>query len=298
MKYTITIICFLISLSSIKSQSKYDIELIKLSEVYRKYHFSNAPPKDVFKELKKIKSPELKKSRDFIKELIKTNNDITTRKFLTKPDSTTLKSLYIIRGLNWNMHEAEPKEEKFILDSLLMEHTDYYELLSCYYGMLFTSVGNKNRPFDMSTTNFKIDEYNLVDKTEKGIFFLESMETFGTMIWGYMNVPNPPNYKKAMSFINKYPQYNSELYYQYLNLNFKDFVLTIDKSKPKESFKTYYLNKYMNTILYHAMSFSRTNGTQEDVNAILLGSIIKNESYWKHSETPEIFENIFKKVKK
>jgi len=284
-------------LTSVKGQSQYNIELIKLSEIYRKYHFSNDPQKGVFKKLKKIQSSELKKSRDFINELIKTENKIATKKFLTKPDSITLKTLYIIRGLNWNMHESEPKEEAFILDSLLKEQTDYYELLSCYYGMLFTSVGNKNRPFDMSKTNFKIEEYNLIDKTEKGIFFLESMETFGTMIWGFMNIPKPPNYKKAMSFINKYPHYNSESYYQYLDLNFKDFILTKDKTKPKESFKKYYLNKYMNTVLYHAMSLSKSNGTQEEVYEILLGSIIKNESYWKYSETPEVFESIFKKVK-
>jgi len=60
----------------------------------------------------------------------------------------------------------------------------------------------------------------LGDKTEKGIFFLESMETFRTMIWGFINVPDPPNYAKALSVINNCPKYNSEPYYQNLGLNF------------------------------------------------------------------------------
>jgi hypothetical protein len=275
----------------------YKNELIELAKIYRNFHFRNTPPQDVFNQLNKISSTNLLTSKDFISELIKTNNSISTKKYLTKPDSVTLKSLYIIRGINWNMHEADPKDNLIVIDSLLNEHTDYFELLSCYYGMVFTAVGNKNRPFDMSTVNFTLWDYDLENDTEKGIFFLESMETFGTLIWGYMNIPKPPNYKKALDYINKYPKYNGQPYYQYLDLNFQDFKVTTDKRKPKDSFKKYYLNKYMNTILYHSMCLSQKKKYKEQRYDLLLGSIIKNESYWQYSETPEIFEQIFKKVK-
>lgn len=278
-------------------QDNFKKELIELAKIYRNFHFRNDPPQDVFDQLNSISSSELLVSKDFIAELIKSNNLIATKKYLTKPDSTTLKSLFIIRGINWNMHDAEPKDNLMIIDSLLNEKTDNYELLSCYYGMIFTAVGNKNRPFDMSSVNFTLWDYNLKNDTEKGIFFLESMETFGSIIWGYMNIPKPPNYKLALEQIDKYPKYNGQPYYQYSDLNFQDFKLTTDKRKPKESFKKYYLDKYMNTVFYHSVCLSQKKKYEEKRYDVLLGSIIKNETYWKYSKTPEIFEQLFKKVK-
>lgn len=297
MKHSLILIFILSAFQPLISQNDYSKELIELAKIYRKYHFSNQPPKKVFKQIKSIKHSDLKLTKKFLKELIKVNNKIIDKKYLYKPDSITLKSLYIIKVLNTNMYEDEPKDHNLVVDSLMKENTDYNELLSCYYQMIFTAVGNKNRPFDMAKVNFNMEKYNLKNDVEKGIFFLESMETFGTLIWGYMNIPNPPNYEKAMKVINKYPKYNDEPYYQYLDLNFKDFLLTTDKRKPKESFKKHYLNKYMNTILYHAMCLSQNSETRSEMNKILISSIIKNESYWKYSEMPEVFENIFKKVK-
>lgn len=297
MKTKLIIVILFFSQFSFGQDDTYKNELIELAKIYRNFHFRNTPPQDVFNQLNTISSTDLLTSKDFISELIKTNNSIATKKYLTKPDTITLKSLYIIRGINWNMHEADPKDNLSVIDSLLHEQTDYYELLSCYYGMIFTAVGNKNRPFDMSSVNFTLWDYDLKNDTEKGIFFLESMETFGTLIWGYMNVPKPPNYKKALDYIDKYPKYNGQLYYQYLDLNFQDFKVTTDKRKPKGSFKKYYLNKYMNTILYHSMCLSQKKKYKEQRYDVLLGSILKNESYWQYSETPETFEQIFKKVK-
>lgn len=297
MKTKIILVLLLVSQFAFGQNDNYKKELIQLAKIYRNFHFRNTPPQDVFNQLNSISSADLLISKDFIAELIKLNNSIATKKYLNKPDSTTLQSLYIIRGINWNMHEADPKDNLIVIDSLLNGKTDYYVLLSCYYGMIFTAVGNKNRPFDMSSMNFTLWDYNLENDTEKGIFFLESMGTFGTLIWGYINVPKPPNYKKALKYIDKYPKYNGQPYYQYLDLNFNDFKLTTDKRKPKESFKKYYLNKYMNTILYHSLCLSQKKKYKEKRYDVLLGSIIKNDSYWQYSENPEIFEQIFKKVK-
>ena len=178
----------------------------------------------------------------------------------------------------------------------MSEHIDKNELLHCYYDMIFTSVGNKNKPLKMSKTNFNLDEYGLEDDTEKGIFFLESMNMFGTMIWGYMNVVNPPNFKAALEIIKQYPMYNGQPYYQYQDLNFADFKLTLEKRKPKESFKHYYINKYLNTLLYHAYCLSQKSNKKEEMQKVMLGSIMKNESYYKYSENPGAFQAIFHKV--
>jgi hypothetical protein len=277
--------------------NKFKSDIVDLAKIYRNFHFANDPPSDITDRLKAITSPDLMISKEFIAELIKTNNQIASKKYLTKPDSITLKNLYIVRILNWNMHEANPTDNDSVIDSLVNERSDYNELLACYYDLIFTAVGNKNRPFDMSQFNFTLWDYNLQNDTEKGIFFLTSMQTFGTLIWGYMNIPKPPNYKLALEFINKYPKYNSQPYYQYLDLNFKDFELTTDKRKPKESFKKYYLNKYMNTLLYHCTSLGQKKKNQEKINDVLLGSILKTESYWDYFNDRGVLEAIFKKIK-
>ena len=268
-------------------------ELVALAKTYRDFHFRNTPPADVFQQLSALKSEELKPSATFMAELIKANNQLATKPFLSKPDAQTLKYLYIIRGLSWNLREAEPKDNKEVIAQLSAEPTSSQELLSCYYGMLFVSIGNKNQPLKMADVNFTLWDYNLEDDTEKGIFFLESMGLFGTMIWGYMNVVNPPNHKAAMAVINNYPTYNGMPYYQYQDLNFPDFDLTLDKRKPKESFKKY----YMNTLLYHTQCLSQKKKDREERDNILLGSILKNESYYTYSENEEVLRKIFRKVK-
>jgi trehalose/maltose hydrolase-like predicted phosphorylase len=260
-------------------------DLIKLAKFYRNFHFANDPPQEVQEQLKSITAQDLQVAKNFIGELVKKNNRIATTPYLIKPDSVTLKYLYTIRAINWNMYEADPVDNHFIIDSLSKTTVNKYELLACYYGMLFVSIGNKNTPFDMAEVNFIIDDYKLEDDTEKGIFFLKGMETFGVMIWGYMNIPKPPNYTT----------FNSQPYYQFQDLKFKDFDLTIDKTKPKESFKKYYLNKYLNTLLYHTICLGQSKKKKKEMQDVMLGSIMRNDSYYKYSDNPEIFEQMFKK---
>ena len=273
-------------------------ELISIAKIYRSNHFSNTPAASVFDKLKSMESEDLKTSTRFISELIKSNNSIATKEYLTKPDRSTLENLFIIRSINWNLANEDPIDNDKLIDSLRNSNTDYLELLACYYDMIFVSVGNKNRPLNMSQVSINLDEYNLENDTEKGILFLVSMNTFGTYIWGYMNIVNPPNYKEAMKVINSYPLYNNEPYYQYQYLNFPDFNLTIDIREPKKSFKEYYINKYLNTLLYHSLCLSQKKKYQEEKQKVMLGSIMSNESYYKYSQNREIFESIFKRVDK
>ncbi len=271
-------------------------DLVKLARIYRNFHFANDASQQAFDQLNAVRSAELEASKAFIGELIKKNNKIATLPYLTRPDSLTLKHLFTIRSLNWNMHEADPIENAVLIDSLNRFPASAYEQLACYYGMVFVSVGNKNTPLDMADTNFTLDNYGLMDDTEKGIFFLKAMETFGMMIWGYMNVVKPPNFEKALSVIENYPTFNGQPYYQFQDLNFKDFNLTIDKRRGKESFKKYHINKYLNTLLYHSASLGQKKKTKDEQQDVMLGSIMKNESYYKYSDNPEVFRKIFKKV--
>ena len=272
-------------------------QLIELAKIYHGFSFVNTPSNSTTDRLAAIDNEELKRSKEFIGESIKSNNSIVSDKYLTKPDLSTLKYLFIIRVVNWNLFEADPVDNYGLIDSLTRSDLNKYELLSCYYEMIFMSVGNKNRPFDFSKVNFDLSKLGFEDDTEKGVFFLISMQAFGTFIWGYMNIPKPPNYKAALDIIDKYPTYNDQPYYQFSELNFKDFDLTIDKREPKKGFKKYYINKYLNTLLYHSACLGQKKKGKEEQQKVMLGSIMSNESYYKYSETPELFRSIFQKIK-
>lgn len=272
--------------------------LFELAKIYRNFMFRNDPVEATFQQLKKISTPELSTSKKFIKETITKNNQLTTTTFLKLPDEQSLKYIYIIRRLNWNLREESPKDNNVLISELSSKETPRYELIDSYYDMLFCGVGNKNRPFNLSNTNFVMSEYGLKDDTEKGIFFLKAADLCGTTIWGYMNIVKPPNYKTALELIEKYPKFNGQPYYQYLDFGFPDFEMEIDKGKGEESYKSYYINKFYDTLLSHLACLSQKKKYKEARTNLLLGSILKEENYYKYSKKKEVLESLFTKMKK
>ena len=234
---------------------------------------------------------------DFIKETITTNNDLTTNKFLTLTDEETLYHIYIIRRINWNIREEKPKDNDELILELRNKNIPRYELIDSYYSMLFSGIGNKNQPFDLSSVDFRIDDYELKNDTEKGIFFLKAIQFCGKTIWGYMNVVKPPNYKKALQYIENFPKFNGQKYYQYLDFGFTDFEMEIEKDKGTESYKHYYINKYYQTLLYHMMCLKQKKKYKKERENLLLGSILKEKNYYKYSKNKEILESFFTTMK-
>lgn len=285
-----TIVCF--------AQSSSNDKVIELGKIYKDFMFRNDPPKSVISQTKKNTPDNLKKSSDFIIETVTFKNKLLKKEYLTLPDSQTLKTLYIIRAVNFNMREDNPIDNNVLIDSLKNKTIEKYELVDNYYSMLFTGVGNKNQPFNFSRINFTLNDYMLSDETEKGILFLKCMDLCGTSIWGYMNIVKPPNTKEAMQYINHFPKFNSQPYYQYNDFSFTDFEMKITEEKEKESYKSYYINKHYETLLYHLMCLHKEGGTEDEKNDLLLGSILKNQNYYKYSEHKETLESIFQVVKK
>jgi len=280
----------LVLISNIQFINATDInpELIELAKVYRNFMFRNNATDYAFEKLEKINSSELQKTVDFIKETITTNNNLATDKFLTLPDEGTLYQIYIIRRINWNIREENPRDNNELILELQNRSVPRYELIDSYYSMLFSGFGNKNKPFDLSDIDFRIDNYGLKDDTEKGIFFLRTMKFCGSYIWGYMNVVKPPNYKKALQYINNYPKFNGQKYYQYLDFGFGDFEMEIEKDKGIESYKYYYINKYYQTLLYHMKCLNQKKKYKKERENLLLGSILKEENYYKYSKNKEM----------
>ncbi len=246
----ITTIIFLTLTFSCFSQAKQS-ELVLLAEAYHKYHHTNNIDNSIFEKIDKISSPELEKEKEFIAELIKPNNDILNIKFLTKPNINTLENIFIIRALNYNMFKDNPIKDKKVIKQVKSDQISYQEMLSAYYNMIFGILINKHEDLDLSQISFDLNNLNLSTKQEKGIFFLTSMERFGSDIWGYMNIPESTDYNSALEVINRYPKYNGDEYYKYNDFDFSDFLITVDIRKPKVSYKDYYLKKYFSALGYH-----------------------------------------------
>jgi hypothetical protein len=219
MKPILLIFAILANLSLVKASERND-DIVELAKIYRNFMFRNSPTESTFKQLDNIQAEELLASVKFIRETITTRNALTTKEFLTPPNESTLLQLYLIRRVNWNLREETPRDNNEVIAELQNRELTRYELIDSYYDMLFSGVANKNQPFDLSSTNFEMFDYGLADDTEKGIFFLKAMDFCGTTIWGYMNIVKPPNYQKALEYIGKYPKFNGQPYFQYLDFGF------------------------------------------------------------------------------
>ena len=273
-------------------------KMIELAKTYKDFMFRNEPTKDVLKDLKSDVPVNLKVATEFIAQSITTKNKLLSQPFISRPDDKVLKQIFIIRAINLNLREENQVDNDKLIDSLSSKELPTYELIDNYYGMVFTAVGNKNQPFDLSKTDFKMKEYNFKDDTEKGIMFLRCMDYCGKTIWGYMNVVKPPNTSKAYDNIKQFPKFNGRAYYQNTDFYFIDFEMNIVKDKGIQGYKSYYLDKYYESLLSHLICLNKEGGSEKDKNDLLLGSILKERNLYKYTKYKETLEDIFKEQKR
>jgi len=296
MKRLISIIGILILVSQV-SFGQFNDGLIELGKAYRQFMFRNNPPSEFLKGLEKYDSTELAYAAKFIREAISENSSILSDPYLKRPSDKNLKYLYIIVQINYNIRKENPRDNNELINELENRTILTQDLVDNYYSMLITCYGNKVRPFDMSKVNFDLNSYGLKDDTEKAIVFLEVMRLCGLQIWGYINVVKPPNYELAMEYINKYPKFNSLPYYQFLDLNFPDFKINITSQEKVQSYKEYYIDKYYETLINHLTCLNETNQDKEEAYDLILGSILKEENFYKYSKDEKKLKKLFTKYK-
>ncbi len=234
----------------------------------------------------------LQVAAEFIGQTITSDNDLLKEKYLRLPDDATLKNIFIIRAITTNAREEYKVDNNKLIDSLKAASIVRNQMISNYYALLFLSVGNKNKPFNMSRVNFNLDNYNLTNDTERGIFFLECMSLCGSMIWGYLNVAKPANIANAYDYIRKYPKFNSLNYYQYTNLYFPDFEIEINNKK--ESYKSFYLDKYYELLLNHLTVLQEGGANEQMLNDLILGSILKDQALYKYSKKKDRLDKVLR----
>lgn len=283
-----------ISISS-SAQNISNSDIIELGKHYSSFMFFNSPPKSTLKELGKAYPESMKGALEFIKEATKSKNKLLTSKYLRLPDTTTLRIVFMIDALHQNPHKKKQVEPNKLLDSIKTLDVPFHELVDEYYSTLFTSVGNKNKPFNLSKVNFKMNEYNLTSDRLKGIFYLRCMDLCGTQIFGFMNIPNPPNTSKAFKYIKKFPSFNGLKYYQYTDLYFEDFEMEIFNDKGLQSYKDQFIDALYSTLLNHLICLDKEGKGEKEIRELLLGSILKDHALYKHTKHRKTLEKIFEK---
>lgn len=268
-------------------------KIVELAKAYKNFGFRNQPPKEVLKELKADVPANLKEATNFIVQAISANNQLLTKPYLSRPSVSVLRQLYIIRAVRRNIGDENQIDNKRLVDSLSKMEVPIYELVDNYYGMVFSSVSSKNQPFDLSKLDIKMKDYNFGDDTERGIMFLRFMEYCGKVIWGYMNIVKPPNTSKAMDHIKKFPKFNGQPYYQYVDLYFADFDMQIIDGEGVRSYKSYYINKFYETLLNHFLCLIKEGASEEEKTDLLLGSILKERNLYKYTNYRPALEEIF-----
>ena len=180
-KTTLTLFAICLSLLTF-GQVTESQKMIELGKIYKDFMFRNEPTKDILKDIKSDVPENLKVATEFITQTITTKNKLLSQSFLSRPEDKVLKQIYIIRAINLNLRQENQVNSNKLIDSLSSKNISTYELIDNYYGMVFTAVGNKNQPFDLSKTDFKMKDYNFKDETEKGIMFLRCMDYCGKTI--------------------------------------------------------------------------------------------------------------------
>jgi hypothetical protein len=286
------IICLITNLTCYSKIIETDI--VTLSKIYNQFHAFSDLTDDAITVLESYKGTDLETVSIFIKELCTKNNEILSKKYLIRPDSISLRYFHIIVLVNYNMFKSKAIDNNELAKKLLIEEFDVNESIRFYYSSLFNSIVNKNKNFDYSKVNIKLDSINLIDDTQKGVFFLEFTQSLGFQAIAYIKYAQKPRYETAYNYFQLLPKINSLPYYKYSYFGFPDVKMLLNGKK--QSFKKYYLQNYFDLLLCHYDCLRKLNKNETEINDLLLGSILRDRNYYDYFKDKEILESIFKRV--
>ena len=291
---TSLLLAFVVSFIAPHAARAQDQALILLARTYKGHMFRADPTKETIERLRTEVPASMAVARDFIIETTTTKNKLQSADFMRIPEEETLRQIHAIRMLDLDMREEQRIGDQPLLDSLRKARVDRHALVRNYYHMLFTAVGNKNQPFDLSKLDLRPDDLGLQDETEKGIVFLECMVLCRSVIWGYINIAKPPNGKKAMENIKRYPKVNGAVYYRFPDLLFPDFDFVYDEKQ--QSYKGVMVDQYLELLIYHMQVLQDLGAKDEAVQDLLLSSALRMENLYKYSKNKDVLERLFTTV--
>lgn len=279
--YFYLIVFFTATISLGQNLNKND-EIINLAQLYKKRHSLVDLKSEEFSFFDRYKGTNFETTAFFIRELTQENNNVFHDDFLSRPDSLTLKLFHTIIMVNYNMYDSNSIDNSSVVEKYQNSEILQYEQLKQYYGSLFTSIINKNRPFDYSQLNWDLRELSLLSKEEQATFFLTFIDKLGSQAWDYLNAIQGPNWDGIEKYITILPQINGKPYYEFSGFDFKDFKMKIYKED--RFFKKFYLPKLYEVLVSHALMMIKKGYGVEEVDHLYSNSILSNEEYYSYCD--------------
>ena len=125
-----------------------------------------------------LRTPRLELIVDALVAAGKGDGTILQTRFLKKPSNDELAMWYVIREIHYNMNNKtrKPRSNRDVANEVLAKKIDSRWLLDNYYYRIRNGIALHFNDTDLSKQDFRLDELGLADKTEKAIFFLNTME--------------------------------------------------------------------------------------------------------------------------
>lgn len=253
-------------------------EIINLAKFYKNNHGFLSADISSKKDFEKYKGTDFEHIANFVLECCLKNNEIATDKYLTKPDSISLKLFHTIIMVNYNMFSPTPEENGKVVYRYLNEDVGIFEQIDQYYSSLFTSVVNKNRPFDYSKEDWNLDRFQLKNEQEKAIFFMTFVDHVASQISSYYNAMKGPNWDGIEKYVVLLPKINGKDYYSYDEFYFKEFKMEFYRKNRK--FKDYFIPKFYDVLIGHFLMMKQKGFSNEETTKFLLTSILSQQQYY------------------
>jgi len=295
MKKIITILLLISSILTYGQSLDKVNEIINLAKIYRGNHGLSSLNDNSTSVFAKYQGTEFELVAKFIEESTKSKNRVIETEFLTRPDSTTLKLFHTIIMVNYNMYESKPNDNDKVVKKYLENDISIYEQIQQYYGSLFISVINKNRPFDYSNQNWDLDSLGFKDDKEKAVFFLVFMDKLGSQISSYLGAMKGPNWDGIEKYVILLPKINGKNYFEFDAFYFKDFKMTIYKKN--RYFKEYYLPIFYDILVGHILMMEQKQFDRKDITQFLLTSILSQKQYYGYCNRMDIINSYLKEKK-
>jgi hypothetical protein len=295
MRKLVPFVLTLISFCSIGQNLNTNDEIVNLAKIYRGNHGLSGLDENSKSIFEKYQGTKFENVANFIEESTKKKNRIIEIGFLSRPDSATLKIFHTIIMVNYNMYESNPMDNYKVVEKYLKKDISTYEQIQQYYGSLFVSVINKNRPFDYSDQNWDLDKLGFKDDKEKAVFFLVFMDKLGSQISSYLGAMRGPNWDGIEKYVKLLPKINGKSYFQFDAFYFKDFKMTIYKKN--RYFKEYYIPKFYDILVGNILMMEQKEFDRGNITQFLLTSILSQKQYYEYCNRMDVIDSYLKEKK-
>lgn len=263
--------------------------LVELGELYsRNQNFYDTTFAEQAEEIRIEKFGHI---TDVLITLSQKDSSILSNSLLKRPSNEELKYWYVIRDIHYNLVDTDnaPRKTVDVARESLIKEVDEKWMLYSYYYQIHSGLSFAFNEVDFSKLDITIERYDLKNDVEKGIFYLNVMQSFLTR-FRVLNMLG--NAEAILEFAAKMPKVNGESYYNYTNFDFEDFKIDF-AGEGKESFLKRELGAVYAGIFSHFIALV-DQGKMDQARRLYSNSILSKKAYFKYSADKKDLKKIWK----